>query len=606
MDWKESFINKKVSIFETDQIEMRRYNARDCIALHQIRNSMLSHLNNLIERDSRFSRLPEIYDRAMKAARVIIKMHAKGVLTDSNKITEWHRYVSDRYLKTLGKLKSLKDLPESFNFNSGDHLRYILYGEKAPNWTGKFADELKLYSSKAYNYQYECSVCGRKVTKKFYDFERVDLKLAIRCPRCKKVQVCSRTEKEPTNVKPKSKESKKYKALKEIEDLLKIEPLYRVSQYRPLKTKKGDQSAVDKKALTRYVVAIDLRLEAIRSLKRRQARHDEEEKKLMETKEFLLALIEYSKISKLKESFWNFPTWSDGRMRPSFLITGTATGRFSSKNPNFQQYPSGETGTHIRSVFRAPEGSQLMSVDYGNLEVNIGARIFSDEELIELLEAGKNMHDENTRTFFKIDKDDPRWSSYRKVAKMIMFGRILYGGSDNGIYSNVVTAVPDSGLTLRAFKEAVNNYMEAHSSYKVWVEEVQTLAKEEKISINGYGRVRTLLGPVNSILRQALNSPIQGSAADFMIETMVLLDRAFEEANLKTAILLQIHDELVFEIPNDELEQAAKIIKEVMNREIELNNYKFRVPIDAEIGTFWGQMDSIDLETLEIKKGSKH
>ena len=216
------------------------------------------------------------------------------------------------------------------------------------------------------------------------------------------------------------------------------------------------------------------------------------------------------------------------------------------------------------------------------------------------------MHDENTRIFFKIEKDNPKWSTLRKVAKMIMFARILYGGSDQGIYSKAMTAVPDSGLLLRDFQEAVENFFEAHPAYAEWASKVIKEAKEDRLSVNAYGRVRSLLGSYLAIQRQALNSPVQGSAADFMIETMILLDEAFTKEKLETKILLQIHDELVFEIPDKELKRAGKIIKEIMNREIELNGYRFRVPIDAEIGTFWGTMDSINLDTFEIKKGSKH
>ena len=333
--WKESFLSKKESILETDQRKMKIYNARDCISLHQINNAMLRHMSELGKRDPRYARLPEIYEKGIKVARTVIKMYEKGILLDRNKLTDWHRFVEKDFEKKEKTLKALRPLPESFNYSSGDHLRYLLYGEVPGAWGKKYEEELKFYENDAKNYQYECSHCSRKITKKFYDFEIIPRKISAKCPRCKRVQIANRTDKEPTSVKARSKESKNYKKLMEIKELKTIEPLKKPSRYKPPKTKKGDQSAVDKNALTKFLIALDRRLDEIKSLKRRQPRHEEEKKDLEETRTFVVALLEYGKVSKLKDSFWSFPTWQDGRSRPSFLVTGTATGRFSSKNPNF-------------------------------------------------------------------------------------------------------------------------------------------------------------------------------------------------------------------------------------------------------------------------------
>jgi len=229
-----------------------------------------------------------------------------------------------------------------------------------------------------------------------------------------------------------------------------------------------------------------------------------------------------------------------------------------------------------------------------------------DDVLIDQLEKGLNLHDENTKTFFQVDKSDPAWDSLRKAAKIIQFGRLFYGGSDQGIFSQVVTAVPDSGITLKDFKEAVGRYMDSHPRFAAWVEEVQELARERRISPNAFGRVRVLLGDSNAIERIALNNPVQGSAADAVAQDMVILDELFTKHSLETKIVLQIHDELVFQIPDNELDKAGKIIHNVMNRERTVNGYTFRIPIDAEIGTHWGLMNSYDLLTGEIKGGSKH
>jgi len=605
--WKNSFLTRKESIHETDQEKMKIYNARDCIALHQIKNAMDLHVKELIQKDSVWASLPQVYQQGMKAARAVIEMQSTGLTLDKAKVTKWHKYISENLDKINKELKELKNLPEVFKLSSGEHLRYLLYSEIPPSWGKKYHEELKYYDHEAYNYQYECTICNRKVTKKFYDFEDVPTQRILKCPKCKTTRLCKRSEKPRTNVKPKDKNSKKYKELMQIKELLEIKPLYRLHAYKPPRTKKGDVSAVDKRALVKYLISIDTRLSQIASMKRKHPKHDEEAKNLKETRTYVIALQEWVRLTTLQKTYWEFPTWLDGKVRPSFLVTGTATGRFSSKKPNAQNYPSGKMGAIIRDCFRAEENCTLVSVDYGALEVQVGARVSGDDALIKSLESGVNTHDENNKIFFGVDKTDPMWGTLRSVSKIIAFARIWYGGSDNGIYSQVMSAVPDCGLTLPKFKEAIKNYMNAHPSYKEWADRVQREAVDTKLSVNAFGRVRSLLGAVASIKRQALNSPIQGSGADIVTQGMILINKAFKEANLKAQIILTVHDELIFNVPNNELLEAGKIIYEIMHREITINGYTFRIPIDAERGSHWGSLKGFNLLTGEYTDGgSKH
>ena len=182
----------------------------------------------------------------------------------------------------------------------------------------------------------------------------------------------------------------------------------------------------------------------------------------------------------------------------------------------------------------------------------------------------------------------------------------MYGGSDSGIYAQVMTAFPDCGLTLKRFKQAVQNYLDAHPDYVKWCEEVQEVAWKERVSINAFGRVRTLLGRKDAIGRQALNTPIQGSAADAVRQDYVLLNRAFLEEGLKARIILQIHDEFVFHYPTEERADVARLVKLHMGREREIKGRKFRIKVDAEVGKYWGTLNGIDLDTLVVEKGSKH
>jgi len=234
-----------------------------------------------------------------------------------------------------------------------------------------------------------------------------------------------------------------------------------------------------------------------------------------------------------------------------------------------------------------------------------------DKVLISQLSSGLNIHDENTKTFFEIEPSDDRWSTFRAISKIIQFGRLFYGGSDRGIYSKVRTAAPDSGLSFSEFVKAVSKYFEDHPDFAEFVDSVQRLAREERISVNGYGRIRNLYGNSQAISRQALNSPIQGTAADFVSNVIVKLwDRGLGN-KYRSYIALQVHDELLFMVYDDERDEVFRIIHEEMTREQEILNYKgekvrFSVPIDAEVGQNWGTMEGIDLLTGEIKGESKH
>ncbi len=232
--------------------------------------------------------------------------------------------------------------------------------------------------------------------------------------------------------------------------------------------------------------------------------------------------------------------------------------------------------------------------------------MMKDRVLIEQLERGLNIHDENTKTFFGLGKDDPMFQTFRKVSKIIQFGRLFYGGSDNGIYAQVINKVPECPLTLKEFKEAVGKYFVDHPDFQVFTDTVQELAETERLSINAFGRVRSLYGELAKTLRQALNSPIQGSAADFVTPIMIAIDKEFERLGLKSKLLLQVHDEIIFEIPEEELPIAFPIIKKLMCHEIEINGYRFSVPVDFELGTHWGRQGAFDEKTFKVIGASKH
>lgn len=157
--------------------------------------------------------------------------------------------------------------------------------------------------------------------------------------------------------------------------------------------------------------------------------------------------------------------------------------------------------------------------------------------------------------------------------------------------------------------------MSAHPQFAEWCTEVQTLAEIKRISVNAFGRVRTFLGAEHANARRALNTPIQGSASDVVRDDMIDIDQAFLDAGLDSEyltedfgarIVLNVHDEILFMVRDDKVAEAWPIIKRIMSRERLVNGYKFNIPIDAEIGTHWGEMGALDENDFEHAGKSKH
>ena len=332
--WKNAFVTYRAIENRETYIEVMKYNCRDCVSLHQIRNGMVEHLDELALNPV-YSQIPVLLEKEMKAARISIKMFEKGILLDKKNLSQWQKFIRESHDEIRGDLYRLNDLPPQFNMNSPKHKLFWVYGEVPENLNRETLEyELRYYDAEVKNYQYECTECGRKVTQKFYDFEEVPNARKQKCPACKIERDVTRTVKEPTSVKGKSKETKKYLDLRERISILDIKPLFKLHGYEPLKNPKSGQSALDKAAMVRYLINIDQRLDTISNMKRPLAKHQEEKINLHSTRETLTIFQKYGTIDKLKSSFYNYPAWRDGYVRPYAMVTGTATGRWAYKNPN--------------------------------------------------------------------------------------------------------------------------------------------------------------------------------------------------------------------------------------------------------------------------------
>lgn len=306
-------------------------------------------------------------------------------------------------------------------------------------------------------------------------------------------------------------------------------------------------------------------------------------------------ILEYRELSKLKSTYVDaLPEQVNpktGRVHTSFNQTGSVTGRLASSDPNLQNIPTRtETGRLVRRAFIAAPEMVLISVDYSQIELRIVAHISGDEAMINAFLAGQDIHAATAAAIYGVPLEQVT-KEQRRHAKAINFG-LIYGMSPFGL-----TRTTD--LTLAEAENFVQAYFRQFPRVKDYIENTRALAARQ-------GYVETLLGrrryfpnlknPPNPAVRQreereAINAPIQGTAADIMKIAMVHLPTALESAGLSARLLLQVHDELVLECPEAEKVATAQVVKNVME-----NAYQLVVPLltEARWGLNWGEMTPFD------------
>ncbi len=299
-------------------------------------------------------------------------------------------------------------------------------------------------------------------------------------------------------------------------------------------------------------------------------------------------ILEYRLITKLYatyvEGLLNF-IHEDGKIHTIYTQTLTRTGRLSSIEPNLQNIPiRNEYGRLIRKAFVPSEDSVIVSSDYSQIELRIFACIANVEALKEAFISGVDVHTKTASDIFKVPVEAVT-KDMRRVAKAVNFG-IIYGISGFGLSENL-------GIDAKSATEFINNYYETYPGIKKYKEESIKKAHEDGFVKSKYGRIRTIpeLENSNHLIRHsgeriALNTPIQSTAADIIKIAMVNLYKEFNKRNLKSKILVQVHDELVVDTKKDELEEVKKLIKDVMENVIDLG---VPLTVDVEYGDDWYQ-----------------
>ncbi|MEI6659809.1 MAG: DNA polymerase [bacterium] len=321
--------------------------------------------------------------------------------------------------------------------------------------------------------------------------------------------------------------------------------------------------------------------------------------KLAEFHPIIKNILEYREIQKLLSTYIDTigeQVAADGRLHAQFIQTGASTGRFSSNNPNLQNIPiKSERGKNIRNAFVADKGYVLVSFDYSQIELRIAALLSQDKYFINVFKEGKDIHNAVAMKVFGVNSDGVT-SDMRRQAKVINFG-ILYGMG--------VTALKDNLGTTRADAQIFyDNYFAQFPTIAGYLESIKEFAKKHGYTETLFGRKRYFPGIKSSLPfiraaaeRTAINAPIQGTAtADIVKIAMKRAHDELEKAGILSdaRLLLQVHDELVYEIKIDKLEQAKIIIEDAMKHAIPsefLNNLE-PVPLEVSFaaGDNWGKL----------------
>ena len=311
--------------------------------------------------------------------------------------------------------------------------------------------------------------------------------------------------------------------------------------------------------------------------------------RLAEEHEMPALVLKYRTLSKLKSTYADalidLVHPETGRIHTSYNQTVTATGRLSSSDPNLQNIPiRSDEGMEIRRAFVPRKGWHLVSADYSQVELRILAHYSDDEILIQAFLKDEDIHIRTASEVFQVSPSSIT-TELRRQAKAINFG-IIYGMRAFGLSKQL-------GLSHKMAKTYIDNYFAKYQGVKRFIDQTLIEAHRMKRTSTLLGRIRLLpdIGSANINVRQAaertaINTPIQGSAADLIKLAMINIDNAFRDRKLKSAMLLSVHDELVFEVPSEELDVVTPLVKEIME-----NIWDLKVPlkVNVAVGENWAE-----------------
>ncbi|MQG18844.1 MAG: DNA polymerase I [SAR202 cluster bacterium] len=318
----------------------------------------------------------------------------------------------------------------------------------------------------------------------------------------------------------------------------------------------------------------------------------------LETYKILENILKYRHLTKIKSTYVDtIPKLTDqktGKLHTVYNQTGTTTGRISSAEPNVQNIPiKTDLGLRVRKAFitQSQEKSVLMSADYSQIELRVLAHFTKDQNLIQSFKNRIDIHSSTAAKIFKVPLEDIS-EEMRRIAKIMNFG-VIYGLSPYGISQQ-------TGLTPEEGKKFTETYFNEFPGILKYIEKTKLMTKKDGYTQTILGK-RRYLPEINSkdfrirssAERMAINMPIQGTAAEIIKLAMINMQKKLNEKKLKSVMTIQVHDELIFEVPKDELMEMVNLATEIMSTSLEI---LVPLEIDIKTGVNWGQMTPINIQ----------
>ncbi|MFN0117819.1 MAG: DNA polymerase I [Elusimicrobiota bacterium] len=355
----------------------------------------------------------------------------------------------------------------------------------------------------------------------------------------------------------------------------------------------GEQFTLNSPKQLSRILFEKLQLPVIKKTKTGYSTDEEVLQKLSEKHAICQKIISYRELAKLTstyvDSLLELVEEKTQRVHTTFHQTGTITGRLSSSNPNLQNIPiKSDKGREIRRSFIAEEGCLLVSADYSQIDLRALAHMSDDPVLVKTFHEGGDIHLATAAEVFGVDKKDVT-TEMRRNAKAINFG-IVYGQQAYALSQSL-------GIPMETAKEFIKKYFEKYAGVKTWIEKTLESAREHGFVLTLAGRKRNIpdIKASNAMARgfaerTAMNTPIQGTSADIIKFAMISMEKLMKLKKFKSKMLLQVHDELVFEVPENEMKEILPLIKSEME-----NAFKLKVPllVDIKIGKNWNDMEKI-------------
>ncbi|MFA5947290.1 MAG: DNA polymerase I [Patescibacteria group bacterium] len=354
----------------------------------------------------------------------------------------------------------------------------------------------------------------------------------------------------------------------------------------------GKEFNVNSPSQLAEILFVDLGLptKGIKKTKTGYSTAAQELEKLEDEHEIVPLMSEYREIAKLKSTYADsLPTLiaKDGRIHTTYNQTVAATGRLSSVNPNMQNIPiRSELGREIRKAFIAPSGFELLSADYSQIELRLAAVLSQDEPFLKAFKEGADIHRRTAADILGIEEDKVT-KEQREAAKATNFS-ILYGVGARALSRRI-------GMSYEEARDFIERYFAVHPGIAAFIDASKVKARVDGYVETMFGR-RRYLPDIQSGMpqlvaaseRMAMNMPVQGSNADIIKMAMIKMDEWIRKSGLRVKMLLQVHDELVFEVHASDIEQATKEIPKIMSGVV---NLEIPLIVDTGIGKRWGEIE---------------